>query len=208
MKIGYARVSTEDQRLDLQIEALKRNGCDNIFSDHGVSGGNFERPGLEQALDQLETDDTLVVWKLDRLGRSLIRLVQLIDELGKRKVHFQSLSENIDTSSPGGRLVFHMMAALAEFERSLISERTRAGMAAARRVGQHLGRKPILSDDELREAADQVTHHGAVLNEVAKRLGLAPRSLRRMIQARLGRNQPKLCGQNPANNRLLEARRS
>jgi DNA invertase Pin-like site-specific DNA recombinase len=123
-------------------------------------------------------------------------------------VHFQSLSENIDTSSPGGRLVFHMMAALAEFERSLISERTRAGMAAARRVGQHLGRKPILSDDELREAADQVTHQGAVLNEVAKRLGLAPRSLRRMIQARLGRNQPHLCGQNPANDRLLEARRS
>ncbi|KGF68059.1 DNA resolvase [Hoeflea sp. BAL378] len=185
MKIGYARVSTEDQKLDLQIDALKKAGCVEIYSDHAVSGGSFNRPGLTKALDSLQGGDTLVVWRLDRLGRSLIHLVQLINELGTRDVHFQSLSELIDTASSGGRLVFHMMAALAEFVRSLISERTRAGMAAARRIGRHMGRKPILSDEELRSAAYAVSHQGAHLSDVAKRHGLAPRSLRRMIQARV-----------------------
>ena len=132
----------------------------------------------------LKAGDTLVVWRLDRLGRSLIHLVQLMEEFGRNGIHFHSISESIDTSSSGGRLVFHMMAALSEFERSLISERTRAGMAAARKGGQRLGRRPILTDEQLRDAVSAIEVKGELLQDVAKKFGLAPRSLRRMIQAR------------------------
>tara|TARA_Y100000815_G_C13270813_1_gene472959 strand:+ start:409 stop:990 length:582 start_codon:yes stop_codon:yes gene_type:complete len=184
MKIGYARVSTEDQKLDLQIQALKKQGCKRIYTDHGVSGRDFERAGLDEALGMLKAGDTLVVWRLDRLGRSLIHLVQLMEEFGRNGIHFHSISESIDTSSSGGRLVFHMMAALSEFERSLISERTRAGMAAARKGGQRLGRRPILTDEQLRDAVSAIEVKGELLQDVAKKFGLAPRSLRRMIQAR------------------------
>lgn len=140
MKIGYARVSTDVQRMDLQLDALKQAGCDQIFTDHGISGASNERPGLQQAMDMLQKGDTLVVWRLDRLGRSLVNLVEYVGSLGKQGVEFRSLSESIDTSSSGGKLLFHMIAALAEFERSLISERTRAGMAAAKLRGKHVGR--------------------------------------------------------------------
>jgi DNA invertase Pin-like site-specific DNA recombinase len=131
-KIGYARVSTDEQNLSLQIDALKAVGCEKIFSDQGISGSLASRPNLNRALRTLRPGDKLVVWRLDRLGRSLVNLIQLLDQLGEKGVRFHSLNENIDTTSSGGRLVFHMMAALAEFERTLISERTRAGMAAAR----------------------------------------------------------------------------
>lgn len=181
MRIGYARVSTEDQKIDLQINALDKAGCERIFVDQGLSGGAFERPGLNEALSHLTQGDTLVVWRLDRLGRSLIKLVHLVDRLGKRGVEFHSLTENIDTSSSGGRLVFHMMAALSEFERSLISERTRAGMAAARLKGKHLGRPPALSADALEEAILAVRANGERLTDVATRMKVSPRSLRRMI---------------------------
>ncbi|MBV2143761.1 recombinase family protein [Falsochrobactrum sp. TDYN1] len=140
MKIGYARVSTDDQKMDMQINALKRAGCRHIYTDQGISGATPERPGLQQALKSLTDGNMLVVWRLDRLGRSLIQLVELVNSLGNRGVEFRSLSESIDTSSSGGRLVFHIMAALAEFERTLISERTRAGMEAARLKGIHVGR--------------------------------------------------------------------
>ncbi|MFD1792699.1 recombinase family protein [Ochrobactrum teleogrylli] len=139
-RIGYARVSTDEQKVDLQLNALKQAGCEQVFIDEGVSGAIAERAGLQKAMASLRPGDTLVVWRLDRLGRSLINLVALMSELGKRGIEFHSLTENIDTSSAGGRLVFHMMAALAEFERSLISERTKAGMEAAKLRGKHVGR--------------------------------------------------------------------
>lgn len=181
MKIGYARVSTEDQRLDLQTVALKRAECGKVFTDRGISGGTLSRPGLDAALAQLKRGDTLIVWRLDRLGRSLIGLVQLIDELGKRGVEFISLAESIDTSSPGGRLVFHMMAALSEFERSLISERTRAGMDAARRQGRHLGRPPSLTPEDVLEAQIAVLHDGADLKEIAERFNVTTRTIKKFI---------------------------
>jgi DNA invertase Pin-like site-specific DNA recombinase len=192
MNIGYARVSTEDQKLDLQIQALKQRGCIKVYSDHGVSGQDFHRPGLDALTKVLKPGDTLIVWRLDRLGRSLMHLVKLVDELGKRGIHFLSLSENIDTSSPGGRLIFHMMAALAEFERSLISERTRAGMAAARNLGRHVGRRPILSDEELQDAAQALETDKATLCELAKAHGLTPRSLHRMIRNRVDKRRHPL----------------
>ncbi|QRI65816.1 recombinase family protein [Shinella sp. PSBB067] len=181
MRIGYARVSTEDQKLDMQLQALRHAGCDRIFTDHGISGKVIERPGLDEALASLSPDDTLVVWRLDRLGRSLVHLVQLMNELGERAIHFHSLAENIDTGSSGGRLLFHMIAALAEFERSLISERTRAGMAAARERGQRLGRPPALNAEELREAIEAVRGRGEYMGDVALRYRITRRTLRRMI---------------------------
>lgn len=182
MRLGYARVSTEDQKLDLQMQALKKAGCTRIFTDHGASGAGFARPGLDEALSNLSRGDTLVVWRLDRLGRSLIKLVQLMDQLGDHGIDFHSLTENIDTSSSGGRLVFHMIAALSEFERTLISERTRAGMAAAKEKGRRLGRPRLLSEDELEEAMVAFRVRGEPIVDLAKRYDLAPRTLRRMIR--------------------------
>ncbi|WP_338110267.1 recombinase family protein [Rhizobium quercicola] len=181
MRIGYARVSTEDQKLDLQTQVLNKSGCDIIFTDHGFSGGSFERPGLAQALSRLKEGDTLVVWRLDRLGRSLVKLVQVMDEFRQRGVHFHSLTENIDTSSSGGKLMFHMIAALSEFERTLISERTRAGMAAARNNGQRLGRPPSLTDEELDAIVRAINERGESLRDAAIRNNVSLRSLRRMM---------------------------
>ncbi|PRX09506.1 UNVERIFIED_ORG: DNA invertase Pin-like site-specific DNA recombinase [Martelella mediterranea] len=182
MRIGYARVSTEDQRLDLQITALKSAQCDRIISDKGISGRAFDRPGLEETLRTLQKGDTLVVWRLDRLGRSLMQLVQLMDELGKKGIHFHSLTENIDTNSSGGRLLFHMIAALSEFERTLISERTRAGMAAARENGTRLGRPPGLSDADVVEAARAIREGGEKIKVVAERYNTTTRTLRRRLK--------------------------
>lgn len=180
MRIGYARVSTEDQSLDLQIAALERAGCQHLFSDHGISGTRFSRPGLESALQAVGAGDTLVVWRLDRLGRSLRKLVELVDELGRRGVEFVSLNESIDTTSSGGVLMFHMMAALAQFERSLISERTRAGMAAARKRGQRLGRRRSLSPEQCDEARCLLEIER--LDVVAAKLNVHPSTLRRSIR--------------------------
>lgn len=180
-KIGYARVSTDEQNLDLQIQALERAGCDPIFSDSGISGSVSARPGLERTLRALRQGDKLVVWRLDRLGRSLVHLVQLLDQLGNRDVRFKSLCEHIDTSSSGGRLVFHMMAALAEFERSLISERTRAGMAAARARGKHVGRIPSLNHLQCLEARDYLKA-GVGVEDVAECFGVTRRTLLRLVE--------------------------
>ena len=136
MKYGYARVSTDDQTPALQLAALKKAGCKTVFKDDGISGATTKRPALLRCLKKLEHGDTLIVWKLDRLGRSLAHLVHTIAELGERGVNFRSLSDPIATESAGGRLILHIMAALAEFERSLNSERTRAGLEAAKRRGQ------------------------------------------------------------------------
>jgi DNA invertase Pin-like site-specific DNA recombinase len=129
--VGYARVSTDDQNLDLQINALRSAGCDVIFQDQGLSGLALRRPGLEETLSSLSAGDVLVVWRLDRLGRSLLDLLGTIERLHVRKVGFRSLTETIDTTNATGRLMFQIMGALAEFERSLIAERTKAGLNAA-----------------------------------------------------------------------------
>lgn len=141
-RIAYARVSTVDQVMDGQLNALKAAGYDLIFSDHGISGAKRSRPALDQALATLRAGDILLVWRLDRLGRSLRDLIDIVEGLEKRGCHFESLSDRIDTSSASGRLIFHLLAALAEFERQLASKRTKLGLEAARRRGVRLGRPP------------------------------------------------------------------
>ncbi|WP_036291244.1 recombinase family protein [Methylosinus sp. PW1] len=182
MIVGYARVSTDEQKLDLQLKALEKVGCDEIFTDHGRSGLDFSRAGLEKAMQNLKSGDTLVVWRLDRLGRSLPGLVALMDKLGKRGINFQSLTENINTTSSGGRLMFHMMAALAEFERSLISERTRAGLSAARARGCTLGRPKSLSPGQIAEAFEAIRQEKTQVQEVAEELGVSVRTLQRSLR--------------------------
>lgn len=152
MLIGYARVSTDEQSLSLQREALTAAGCARLFEDQAVSGTARARPGLDAALAVLASGDVLAVWKLDRLGRSLPHLIETIAALGARGVGFRSLTEDINTGSAGGRLIFHIMGALAEFERSLIVERTRAGMRSAKGRGVHVGRKPALSPHQVAHA--------------------------------------------------------
>jgi DNA invertase Pin-like site-specific DNA recombinase len=149
VKIGYARASTDDQNLDLQIDALKAAGCDEIFEERGVSGAQKLRVGLGAALDKLGKGDVLAVWKLDRLGRSLPHLIETLEGIGERGGEFQSLFEAIDTTTPGGWLVFHMLGSLAEFERALISERTREGMKAAKKRGHHVGRPRRLDSHKI-----------------------------------------------------------
>lgn len=144
MLIGYARVSTSDQTLDSQLDALKGAGCGKLFTDK-VSGAKAERPGLAEALTYARPGDTLVVWRLDRLGRSLRHLIETVTELHGREVGFKSLTESIDTTTSGGKLIFHVFGALAEFERDLIRERTQAGLSAARARGRRGGRPQILS---------------------------------------------------------------
>ncbi|MCV6576545.1 MAG: recombinase family protein [Cohaesibacter sp.] len=139
-KVGYVRVSDEDQSENLQIDALKAAGCDVIYGDHGVSGAIPHRKGLEEMLASLEDGDTLVVWKLDRLGRSTIHLLQLLDDLRKRGVDFQAITQGIDTTTAVGRMLYGQLAVFAEFEREQISERTKAGMKAAKARGVHVGR--------------------------------------------------------------------
>ncbi|HHR4051009.1 TPA: recombinase family protein [Salmonella enterica] len=151
-KIGYIRVSTNDQNTDLQRDALVRAKCEQIFEDK-MSGTKANRPGLKRALKRLQIGDTLVVWKLDRLGRSVKNLVGLISELHERNIHFQSLTDSIDTSTPMGRFFFHVMSALAEMERELIVERTKAGLAAARAQGRIGGRRPALSKEQAEQIA-------------------------------------------------------
>jgi DNA invertase Pin-like site-specific DNA recombinase len=144
MQIGYARVSTEEQTLNLQLDALKAAGCDQVFTDR-VSGAKADRPGLANALGHLRDGDTLVVWRLDRLGRSLPHLIETVTALADRGVGFKSLTESIDTTNTGGRLIFHIFGALAEFERDLIRERTQAGLRAARARGRKGGHPRVKS---------------------------------------------------------------
>jgi len=181
MRIGYARVSTTDQNLALQRDALKTAGCEHVFTDQGISGSVADRPGLDRALKALKPGDTLIVWKLDRLGRSLAHLVQTIADLGKREIGFCSLSDPIDTTTAGGRLVLHMMGALAEFERSLIVERTQAGLAAAKKRGTRLGRPPSLTTDQA-EHAHALVVGGESPRAVAKSFGVSRATLYRTFE--------------------------
>ncbi|MGZ2747971.1 recombinase family protein [Burkholderia stagnalis] len=178
MIIGYARVSTDEQNLQLQIDALTRAGCHTIFSDQGVSGADFCRPGLDAALKKLSAGDLLMVWRLDRLGRSLGKLIDLVTHLERRGIKFGAVMESINTSSSGGVLIFHMMAAIAQFERGLISERTRAGMAAAKARGTAVGRKRALDEQQRAHALEMLKH--STMAEVARHFNVHPRTIKRM----------------------------
>lgn len=182
MLIGYARVSTADQEARLQVDALAAAGCAKILTDQ-ASGAKRDRPELARALDQLRAGDVLVVWKLDRLARSLADLIALADQLQAIGADLRSLTEQIDTATPGGRLFFHVMGALAEFERALIQERTRAGLAAARARGARPGRKPGLSAEQVKAAAAILADpsNGLTVTAVAKLLGVSPATLYRHI---------------------------
>ncbi len=172
MRIGYARVSTQDQRPELQLDALAGAGCEQVFQEK-ASGKNKERPELETCLKMLRKGDTLVVWRLDRLGRSLKDLVEIVHALEERGVGFQSLTESIDTTNAGGKLIFHVFAALAEFERNLIRERTVAGLAAARARGRKGGRKAKMSKADVRKAAAMLLDPLMTKTEVAKHFGVS-----------------------------------
>ena len=183
MMIGYARVSTQDQNLDLQCDALAKAGCKKVFEDK-VSGTRANRPGLEKAQEMLREGDTLVVWKLDRLGRSVKQLVDLVGELHKQGVQFKSLTDAIDTGTgtPSGRFFFHVMASLAEMERELIVERTRAGLDVARQLGRKGGRRPKMTESKI-ESAKKLLASGVPPKDVAKNLGVSVPTLYRWVPA-------------------------
>lgn len=177
--IGYARVSTSGQKLDMQIDALNRAGCTAIFSDHGASGASTDRPALQEALDALSPGDTLVVYKLDRLGRSVSHLSDLLTRFKDEAVHFCSLTEGIDTATAGGKLVFHVFAAVAEFQRDLIRENTISGLQAAKARGSRLGRPYALDDALIGEAQRYMTETGATVSDAARRFAVPRTTLSR-----------------------------
>jgi len=183
MKIGYARVSTDEQNPDLQIDALKAAGCERIFTDK-ASGANAKRLELTKCLKALAVGDTLIVWKLDRLGRSLHDLIGLLDDLTVREVAFQSLTEAIDTTTATGRAMWQMVGILAELERSLIQERTRAGRTAAVARGVKMGRKSKLTQQQI-EHAKKLIEQGEHHDTVAKSLNVSRRTLYRALQIQL-----------------------
>lgn len=166
MNIGYARISTQEQRPELQLDALSNAGCEQVFEER-VSGAANQRPEWENCQRTLRSGDTLIVWRLDRLGRSLRNLVEIVHELEERGIGLVSLNENIDTTSAGGRLVFHVFGALAEFERNLIRERTMAGLSAARARGRKGGRRPKMTKADVRKAAAMLSDSTVTKSEVA-----------------------------------------
>ncbi|TCJ15225.1 recombinase family protein [Parasulfuritortus cantonensis] len=179
--IGYARVSTAEQDTALQTDALRKAGCERVFEDT-VSGAKADRPGLAATLAYLRDGDVLVVWRLDRLGRSLPHLIETIGDLEARGVGFRSLTESIDTTTPGGRLVFHVFGALGQFECDLIRERTKAGLAAAAARGRKGGRKPVVSADKLQRAQEHIAN-GLNVREAAARLKIGKTALYAALQA-------------------------
>lgn len=181
MFIGYARVSATDQNLDLQRDALGKAGCDKIFEDK-VSGTRSDRPGLIKAMEMLREGDTLVVWKLDRLGRSVKQLVDFISNLHGKGIQFKSITDAIDTGATSGRFFFHVMASLAEMERELTVERTRAGLEAARRLGRKGGRKRQMTDSKI-ESAKKLLANGIPPRDVAHNLGVSIPTLYRWVPA-------------------------
>src|SRR3954447_24757731 len=176
MWVGYGRVSSSGQNLDLQRDALTKAGCERIFEEH-ASGAQRERPQLAAALSYMRPGDTLVVWRLDRLARSLRRLIETVEDLERRGIGFVSITEAIDTSTPGGRLTFHVFAALAEFERTLIRERTIAGLEAARARGRRGGRPPALDADRLMVARALLKDGRLTVKQVAAQVGVAVSTL-------------------------------
>lgn len=176
MLIGYARVSTDDQNLDLQRDALQAVGCERVFEDM-VSGARADRTGLVTLMSMLRAGDTVVIWRLDRLGRSLKNLIELVERLEAAKVGLRSLQENIDTTSSGGKLVFHLFGALAEFERNLIRERTQAGLVAARARGRMGGRPRRLDPVKLALAVKLHRERNHTVEEICKMMGISKSTL-------------------------------
>ena len=181
MHIGYARISTEDQALDLQFDALKNYGCESIYSEC-ASGKSATRTELENCLKALRTGDSLVVWRLDRLGRNLNDLVRIVNDLESRGVGFVSLTEQINTESPSGKLIFHLFASLAEFERNLIRERTMAGLKAARARGKNGGRPAKLTGSNLNMAKTLMADRNADVAIIAERFGVHRSTLYRLAK--------------------------
>ena len=181
MIVGYARVSTADQTLDLQLNALKKAGCDKIFTDT-ASGAKTERKGLEEAISYVRAGDTIAVWRLDRLGRSLQHLIETVGALDAQNIGFKSLTENIDTTTSGGKLVFHIFGALAEFERNLIRERTTAGLTAARERGRKGGRPKSLTGNKVAIARQLYADKSNSVEEICKTLGISRATLWRYVR--------------------------
>jgi DNA invertase Pin-like site-specific DNA recombinase len=182
MQVGYARVSTQDQNPELQLDALKAVGCEKIFEEK-ASGAKRDRPELMAALEYLRKGDTLVVWKLDRLARSLKQLIETVELLEQRGIGFRSLTESIDTTTSGGRLIFHIFAALAEFERNIIRDRTTAGLDAARARGRVGGRPKSLSEADLAAARALLADPAITTRQIAERLGVSLSTLYKHIPA-------------------------
>lgn len=182
MLIGYARVSTDDQNLNLQRDALKQSGCDQIFEDQ-LSGAKAERPGLLEALKYARSGDTLVVWRLDRLSRSLKNLIEMVAKLDERSIGLKSLHEAVDTSSTSGKLIFHIFGALAEFERNLIRERTQAGLIAARARGRKGGRPKALNLDKQALAVKLYDEKNHTVNQICELMGISKPTLYTYIDA-------------------------
>lgn len=181
MHIGYARVSTDDQNTAPQIDALREHGCETIYHEHR-SGKNTDRPELENCLKALRKNDTLTVWRLDRLGRNLTDLVRIVNDLKARGIGFVSLTESIDTTTPAGTLVFHLFASLAEFERNLIRERTMAGLKAARARGKPSGRPSKLNVKDLAMAKALMMDKSNNVAEIAKRFNISRATLYRLTK--------------------------
>ncbi|MDQ4418848.1 recombinase family protein [Sphingobium sp. DEHP117] len=179
VRIGYARVSTDDQSLNLQLDALRHAGCAKIFTDK-LSGKSRRRAGLDDALASLNANDQLVVWRLDRLGRNFRHLVDIADELRERGVNLISISEGIDTSSNVGEIIFRLMSVFSDFERNVIVERTRAGLAAAKARGVKLGRKPGLSASQVAQAR-QLLQSDMKMNAIARQLAVGRSTLYRYL---------------------------
>ena len=179
MKYGYARVSTAQQDLKLQVDALEQAGCDEIITEV-MTGSSSDRPARQALLDKLLPGDSLVVWRLDRFGRSVSDLIEKVDQFSSSGVNFQSLNEQIDTSSSVGKMIFHIFAAMAEFERDLISERTKAGLAAARARGRKGGRKKLLDESKVK-AAKKLIESETPVTEVAKLLNVSRATLYRYL---------------------------
>lgn len=181
MNIGYARVSTEDQTLDLQLDAIKAHGCESTYQEH-ASGKNAVRPELENALKALRPGDNLVVWRLDRLGRNLADLVRIVNDLEARGVGLVSLTEQINTASPSGKLVFHLFASLAEFERNLIRERTIAGLKSARARGKNGGRPPKITGKNVAMAKKLMADPANNVSDIAKHFNVHRSTLYRLTK--------------------------
>lgn len=184
MLIGYERVSTDDQNLALQHDALQTAGCNKIFSDK-MSGVKADRPGLQQALDYVRPGDTLVVWRLDRLGRSLKDLIALVEDLERRQIGFRSLQESIDTTTSGGKLIFHVFGALAEFERNLIRERTQAGLQAARARGRTGGRRQKLTPEQIAIGRSLAADPGRTVTSICEHLEISRPTFYRYISPKV-----------------------
>src|SRR3954449_10864473 len=187
MLVGYARVSTTDQTLDLQHDALTKAGCTKIFTDT-ASGAQADRKGLAEAIAYVRAGDTLVVWKLDRMGRSLKDLISRITELNDRKIGFRSLTEQIDTTTSGGKLIFHIFGALAEFERDIIKERTQAGLAAARTRGKRGGRRPNLKPQDIAMVRKLYEDKTTPIRDICKSFNISRMTLWRYVNDGQNRN--------------------